>query len=99
MYLHLGNSIIVKDRDIIGIFDLENTTVSRFTKEFLRGQTDNNLIINVTDEIPKSFIVTSNIKVSGKGKNAMNKSYNKKENTYLSQISTATLNCRNNISL
>ena len=29
MYLHLGQDVVVRSRDIIGIFDIENTSVSK----------------------------------------------------------------------
>lgn len=35
MYLHLGEETVVRGRDIIGIFDIENTSVSKHTKDFL----------------------------------------------------------------
>ena len=35
MYLHLGQDIIVNERDIVGVFDLDNSTISRHTREFL----------------------------------------------------------------
>ena len=35
MYLHLGQETVVRERDIIGIFDLDNTTVSRHTRKTL----------------------------------------------------------------
>lgn len=85
LHLHLGNGVIIDNKDIVGIFDLENTTVSKYTKEFLRGQTEQEKVINVTKEIPKAFIVTSK----------KNKKKIKVEKTYLSQISTTTLNRRN----
>ena len=31
MYLHLGQSVVVPHRDVVGIFDLDNTTWSRRT--------------------------------------------------------------------
>ena len=31
MYLHLGQDIIVNERDIVGVFDLDNSTISRHT--------------------------------------------------------------------
>ena len=36
MYLHLGQSVVVPFRDVIGIFDLDTTTDSRITREFLK---------------------------------------------------------------
>ena len=35
MYIHLGQETLVKKEDIIGIFDLDNTTVSKRTRNFL----------------------------------------------------------------
>ena len=50
MYLHIGNDYSVDIRDIIGIFDMDNTTVTGTTKE--------KLCIYTTYELPKSFIIT-----------------------------------------
>lgn len=38
MYLHLGGDVVVRSSDIIGIFDIENTSVSKLTKEYLGEQ-------------------------------------------------------------
>ena len=35
MYLHLGNETVVRTQDVIGIFDIEKASISKFTKEFL----------------------------------------------------------------
>lgn len=35
MYLHLGQYTVVHTGDIVGIFDLDNSSVSRSTKEYL----------------------------------------------------------------
>ena len=37
MYLHIGNNKNVKLSDIVGIFDLETTTISKITRDFLAG--------------------------------------------------------------
>ena len=37
MYLHLGEQKVVKKRDIIGIFDMDNTTVMKSTRTFLNN--------------------------------------------------------------
>ena len=57
MYLHVGSETIVSERNIIGIFDLENTSVSKFTRDFLRKKQEEGRVVNVTNEIPKSFVV------------------------------------------
>ncbi|MCX7657756.1 MAG: DUF370 domain-containing protein [Oscillospiraceae bacterium] len=57
MYLHLGGDIIVNDKDIIGIFDIENTSIGKSTKDFLSRAQKENKVINVSFEMPKSYIV------------------------------------------
>ena len=37
MYLSIGNDMAVRDKSIIGIFDLDNTSTSRRTREFLEA--------------------------------------------------------------
>ena len=82
MYVHLGNETVVKEDEIIGIFDIETTTVSQKTRLFLEKAEKNKIVKNVSYELPKSFIVTNN----------------KKENSvYISQISPLTLQKRSNI--
>ena len=58
MYLHLGQSIVAEEADIIGIFDLDNTTGSRITRGFLKNAEKTGNVINVSDELPRSFIVS-----------------------------------------
>ena len=58
MYLHLGQNEIVPDRRIIGIFDLDNTTVSKRTQEFL-NQAEKNGEVVPCDDLPKSFLLTA----------------------------------------
>ncbi|MFI3168843.1 MAG: DUF370 domain-containing protein [Faecalibacterium sp.] len=57
MYLHLGRDYVVNTEDIIGIFDLENTTVSKKTREFLSYAQQNAAVVPLSEDIPKSFIV------------------------------------------
>ncbi len=59
MYLRVEENIIVNTKDIIGIFDMDNTTVSRLGRSFLSRSEKNGLIINSTEDLPKSFVVTS----------------------------------------
>lgn len=55
MFLHLGNDYLVNTKDVIGIFDIENTSVSANTKEFLNFAAKNNRVVNCTYEMPKSL--------------------------------------------
>jgi len=59
MYLHLGQSIVVPEADVIGIFDLDNTTGSHITRKFLGDAEKTGRVVNISDELPRSFIVCS----------------------------------------
>ena len=57
MYLSIGNDMAVRDSSIIGIFDLDNTSTSRRTREFLdRAEREGQVV--PCDELPKSFVLT-----------------------------------------
>ena len=58
MYLSIGNDMAVRDRSIIGIFDLDNTTTSRRTREFLEGAEKEGQVVPC-DELPKAFLLTA----------------------------------------
>ena len=81
MFLHLGNNYLVNTKDIIGIFDIENTSVSANTKEFLNFAAKNRRVVNCTYEMPKSFIVSM--------ENGKSTAFT--ETVYISQMSCATL--------
>lgn len=57
MYLHLGNNTVVNTKNIIAIFDLESTSISKYSKEFLKVTEEEEFVRNVSFEIPKSFIL------------------------------------------
>ena len=59
MYLHIGNHILCDDRDLIGIFDLDNLTASRESTEFLEQYEKKQNLINIGDkfDLPKSLIL------------------------------------------
>ncbi len=76
MYLHAGNNKIIREKDIIGIFDMDNSTVSHITRKYLAQAEREDRLLAASDEIPKSFIV---YKENGKIK------------VCISQISSASL--------
>lgn len=57
MYLHAGNNKIIREKDIIGIFDADNSTISSITRKYLSDAQKKDLVISAKDEIPKSFIL------------------------------------------
>ena len=58
MYLSIGNDMAVRDRSIIGIFDMDNTSTSKRTREFLAKAEKNGEVVPC-DDLPKSFVVTA----------------------------------------
>ncbi len=84
MYLHLGEKTVIRTESIIGIFDLDNTTLSKNTREFLTLAEKRGKVINVSMELPRSFIVCVE---------------NKETTVYISQLSSQTLYRRNKIKL
>jgi hypothetical protein len=80
MYLHLGQSVVVHQKEIIGIFDLDNTTSSFRTRRFLERAEREGRAVTVTDDLPKSFVVCQK--------------KNGETVIYLSQLSPATLRGR-----
>lgn len=60
MYLHLGQSTVVNGNDIVGIFDIDNTTVSKKTREYLNRAEKEKKVVYVSYDLPKSFIVMKN---------------------------------------
>ena len=57
MFLHLGSHISVEISDIIGIFDLDNVSTSRITRDFLKAAEEDGMIVPVGSELPKSLVV------------------------------------------
>lgn len=59
MYLFLGGNVTVRGEAVIGVFDIEECSVSRTTADFLNIAGKNQRIVNISEDMPKSFIVTS----------------------------------------
>lgn len=77
MYLHLGMDKVITFDDIIGIFDLDTTTVSKNTRNYLAKAEKDGIVENVCYDLPKSFIVCRNKKGE--------------DRVYIAQISSSTL--------
>ena len=58
MYLSIGNDMAVRDKSIIGIFDLDNTSVSKRTQIFLNKAEKEGQVVPC-DDLPKSFVLTA----------------------------------------
>ena len=82
VFLHLGENVVVPIKDIIGIFDLDNTMYSSDTIQFLRMAEEDGFVERITEDKPKSFVIAE---------------VNKKSKIYLSPISSSTLSKRTKI--
>lgn len=76
MYLHLGQDTVVRMKDIIGIFDMETSTISQTTRDMLSAAQRSGRVVNVSMEMPKSFVLC------GEGN---------RTKVYITQISSSTL--------
>ena len=76
MYIHIGMGKSVRDDEIIGIFDLDTSTVSKRTRDFLNRAEKEKKVSNKSQDIPRTFILCDE---------------NGKEKIYLSQISGNSL--------
>ena len=57
MYLNIGrNRMIRKDR-ILGIFDLDTSSQSFLTREFLSAAEKAGRVVNAAEDIPNSFLL------------------------------------------
>ena len=79
MYRHIGSSMTVRDTAILGIFDLDNTTISKHTRAFLKASEEAGSVVTVTEELPKAFVLTEEFGM---------------ERVYLTQLSAATIERR-----
>ena len=59
MYLSIGSDMAVRERAVIGIFDLDNTSYDKRTRAFLKRAEQEGAVVAVTDELPRAFVLTS----------------------------------------
>ena len=57
MYLHVGNNKNIRISAILGIFDMDNSTVSQITRKYLGTMQKDYLLESSSYEIPKSFVL------------------------------------------
>lgn len=59
MFLHIGNDVVVRNTDIIAVLDMDNTTISRQSRNFLQKSQRDGEVIDICEDLPKSYIVTN----------------------------------------
>lgn len=57
MYLHLGKNVVVAYSEIVAVCDLDNSSHSHITRAYLTAAEKSGQVINVSDDLPKSFVV------------------------------------------
>ena len=57
MYIYLGGDTAISTRDIVGVFDMDTSTVNKATRDYLTKAEKEKRVIYVNYELPKSFIV------------------------------------------
>lgn len=76
MFLHLGGDTVVNLKDVIAIMDLDVTSTSKITREFLAVAEEEGFVVNVSEDLPKSYVLTE---------------IDHKSKLFVSPISSATL--------
>lgn len=76
MYLHVGGDKAVNMKDIVAILDMDNTTITARGRKFLNEAGKRSEIVDVSEDLPRSYIVTES---GGKSK------------VYISSLSPQTL--------
>lgn len=76
MFIHLGGDIVMSLKDIICIMDIDTCNKSITTKDFLKIADDEGFIRKISDDEPKSFVLSEK---------------DNKTIIYLSPISSVTL--------
>lgn len=79
MFIHLGESTVINTKEIVAILDLDNTTVSKITRDYLAKSEKKKEVVNVSQELPRSAVICEK-----KGRKTV----------YISQISPRTLQKR-----
>ncbi|MBQ4600877.1 MAG: DUF370 domain-containing protein [Oscillospiraceae bacterium] len=58
MYLSIGNDMAVRSSSVLGIFDMDNTTTSKRTRDFFDKAKQEGQVVPC-DDLPKSFVLTA----------------------------------------
>ncbi len=77
MFIHIGLDKVIRSDDVLGIFDLDNTTVSKVTRDYLSSAQKKGEITDVCTDLPKSFVVCAGKK--------------REQTVYITQLNTSTL--------
>lgn len=97
MYLHIGNQKNVRKKQLIGIFDTDNATVSEITRGFLKKNEKTGRVSSAIAEIPKSFVLYNGLSADSYRRTdcrRLRKGDSKRAYVCFSQLSSASLSGR-----
>ena len=97
MYLHIGNQKNVRKKQLIGIFDTDNATVSEITRDYLKNNERDGRVSSAIAEIPKSFVIYNGLSADSYRRSDCRRARNGEEKTaYIcfSQLSSTSLSGR-----
>ncbi len=95
MYLHIGSDHMIWQRDIIGIFDLDTSTVGTPTRDYLTAAQQAGQVEDVDENLPKSFIVCTNVgRKNHHFTREKMRSKGNRQRLYISPLASVTLKMR-----
>lgn len=87
MYLYLGQHMVVRKEAVIGVFDLDNCTSSRISRDFLARAEKRGQVVDVSGALPKSFALCAPVRRRG----GQQRPEEAEGAIYLSQLAPSTL--------
>ena len=57
MYLTLGKETVIPENTVLGVFDLDTSTQSPISREFLSQAEKKGQVINTAEDLPISFFI------------------------------------------
>ena len=76
MYLNIGGGFAVRCEDIVAVFDMDNSTYSRISRDALSLAEKRGEVLNAAEDLPRSFVLCEE---------------GGTRRTYLSQLSSAAI--------
>ncbi len=58
MYIHIGAGRVLRDGEILGVFDMDGHEDSAVNREFLKLASKKGEIFSAGEDLPRSFILT-----------------------------------------
>jgi len=58
MYLHIGSGVVLRHEEIIGIFDLDNMSYEKRSRDYLQQAERTGALTVLGDDIPRSVVIT-----------------------------------------